>query len=408
MLNDEKNPIEFKKDEWTKRIENIEVFDIFYVESNVYIINLGNYDTPGKLFGVIVGDKAITAYKDFKGLKQKRQRYANLRRSLKNWVKKLKDENRKDEYRSKISKIGDTISQMDIKIKETENRLTNETELFGKQYLNKINEYLDIISPELRITKLNKKGQMFVYYITINNYEVRTDKESKSLSRTLSEGEKNSLAFAFFMASIELKLNLDKKLIVFDDPISSLDYGRRSVTLSLLSNLAHRSNQFVLLSHDIHFVKDFTQRNNDVLNLKIINAGKTGIFVRQDIEDETLTGVFKDLRVLNDFIQKGETSEYGMRDVVRCIRPVLEGFFRIKFYKHIKKNDWLGDMIGYIRDSKEGDSFFREKENLDALCDINDYSKVYHHSNPNYLEIPLNAAELKMYCKRTIDLLEKL
>jgi wobble nucleotide-excising tRNase len=255
---------------------------------------------------------------------------------------------------------------------------------------------------------LNKRGQKFVYHITIDNHEVRTDKESKSLSRTLSEGEKNALAFAFFLASLDLKANIENKLIVFDDPITSMDYKRRSVTISILSKYARLSSQFILLSHDINFIKDFTQRNSDVLNLKIINAEKTNVFVPQDIEDETLTGVFKDLKVLNDFVQKGESSEYSMRDVVRCIRPVLEGFFRIKFYKYIKKTDWLADMINYIRNSNEGDSFYREKENLDALCDINDYSKVYHHSNPNYLEVPLNATELQLYCKRTINLLEKL
>lgn len=87
---------------------------------------------------------------------------------------------------------------------------------------------------------------------------------------------------------------------------------------------------------------------------------------------------------------------------------MLEGFFRIKFYHHIKRTEWLGDIIEHIRDAHEGDVFYREKENLNALCDINDYSKAYHHSNPNSLEVPIIASELKLYCKRTIDLLEKL
>ena len=40
--------------------------------------------------------------------------------------------------------------------------------------------------------------------------------------------------------------------------------------------------------------------------------------------------------------------------------------------------------------------------------DINDYSKTYHHSNPNYLEVPINTEELRSYCKRTIELLSKI
>ena len=210
------------------------------------------------------------------------------------------------------------------------------------------------------------------------------------------------------MASLELKGDIDKKLIVFDDPVSSMDNKRRSVTLSILSRFARLANQFILLSHDIYFIKDFTGRNSQVLNLKIIDGGGSSLFVPQDIEFETLTGVYKDLHVLNDYLENGENSSYGLRDVIMCIRPVLEGFFRIKFYHHIKRTEWLGDIIEHIRNADEGSVLYREKENLNALCDINDYSKAYHHSSPNYLEVPIIASELKLYCKRTIDLLEKL
>lgn len=187
-----------------------------------------------------------------------------------------------------------------------------------------------------------------------------------------------------------------------------MDNKRRSVTLSILSRFARMAKQFILLSHDIYFIKDFTIRNSDVLNLKIIDGGYSSLFVPHDIEFETLTGVFKDLHVLNDYLENGEKSSYGSRDVIRCIRPVLEGFFRIKFYHHIKRTEWLGDIIDHIRKADDDSVFYREKDNLNALCDINDYSKAYHHSNPSYLEVPIIASELKLYCKRTIELLEKL
>lgn len=400
--------LEFKNERWTRSIQNIEVFDAYFVEANVYIINLGNYETPGKLFGIIVGNEAIVTYNEILAKRKERKKCANSRRSTRNIIKKCNDNDLLKSYNAKLATLSGKIKKYDEELKELSARLTVETESFGKGYLEKINEYLETISPELRLTKLNKRGQKFIYYLSIDNHEVRTDKESKSLSRTLSEGEKNSLAFAFFMASLELKGDIEKKLIVFDDPISSMDSKRRSITLSILSRFARMADQFILLSHDINFIKEFTNRNSNVLNLKIIDGGDSSVFVPQDIEYETLTGVFKDLYVLNDYLEKGEKSSYGLRDVVRCIRPVLEGFFRIKFYQHINRTDWLGNIIEYIRDAGEGSVFYREKENLNALCDINDYSKAYHHSNPNYLEAPIIASELKLYCKRTIELLEKL
>ena len=400
--------VEFKNERWTQCLENIEVFDTYFVEENIYIINLGNYETPGKLFGILVGNKAIETYNEIIVKRKERKRSANSRRSTKNIIKKCKDVNELNKYSARLEVLSQKIIKYDEELKELNVRLTAETENYGRGYLDKINEYLETISPELRLTKLNKRGHKFIYYLSIDNHEVRTDKESKSLSRTLSEGEKNSLAFAFFMASLELKGGIEEKLIVFDDPISSMDSKRRSATLAILSRFARMSDQFILLSHDIYYVKDFTDRNNNVLNLKIIDGGNSSLFVPQDIEFETLTGVFKDLHVLNDYLEKGEMSIYGARDVIRCIRPVLEGFFRIKFYKHVKRTEWLGDIIEHIRNASEGSVFYREKENLSVLCDINDYSKAYHHSNPNYLEVPIIASELKLYCKRTIGLLEKL
>ena len=408
MISGTKKQVEFKNEEWTLSIPNIEVFDAYFVEANIYIINLGNYDTPGKLFGILVGDEIIVTYNEIVAKRKDRKKCASARRNAKNVIKKSDDLNIIERYKAKLITLSGKIKKYDEELKILNARLTIETENYGKEYLNKINEYLEMISPELKLTKLNKRGQKFIYYISISNHEVRTDKESKSLSRTLSEGEKNSLAFAFFMASLELKGNIENKLIVFDDPISSMDYKRRSVTLSILSRFARMAEQFILLSHDIYFIKDFTSRNSNVLNLKIIDGGCSSLLVPHDIEFETLTGVYKDLHVLNDYIEHGEKSSYGSRDVIRCIRPVLEGFFRIKFFNHIKRTEWLGDFIDHIRDADENSVFYREKDNLDALCDINDYSKAYHHSNPNYLEVPIIASELKLYCKRTIELLEKL
>lgn len=144
------------------------------------------------------------------------------------------------------------------------------------------------------------------------------------------------------------------------------------------------------------------------MNLKTINNGTTSIFIEQDINKETLTGIFKDLLVLDTFVKYGESGNYDKRDVVRCIRPCIEGLFRIKYFNYIDDTKWLGDIIEMIKNADQSSVFFRQKENLDDLCDINDYSKIYHHSNPNYLEIPINTEELRAYCKRTIEILMKI
>lgn len=85
------------------------------------------------------------------------------------------------------------------------------------------------------------------------------------------------------------------------------------------------------------------------------------------------------------------------------------GIFRIKYFGYVTDNMWLGSFICNIRDAKsEADLYYSQKVNLAELEDINEYAKIYHHSNPQCLEIPINEYELWIYCKRTLELLHKL
>lgn len=156
------------------------------------------------------------------------------------------------------------------------------------------------------------------------------------------------------------------------------------------------------------FVRDFLYKRDDALTLRIFNNGSTSYFVEFDVDKATRTGIFKDLSTIQEFILNPNISDYDMRNVARCIRPILEGFFRIKYYGRWKDGEWLGDFLKAIRNADEADELHVQKQNLDDLEDLNDYSKRYHHSNPSYMEENINADELLSMCKLTIKLLHKL
>ena len=44
----------------------------------------------------------------------------------------------------------------------------------------------------------------------------------------------------------------------------------------------------------------------------------------------------------------------------------------------------------------------------DGEISPNDYSKTYHHSNPNCLEEPIVSSELQGYCKLLFKVIEKI
>jgi wobble nucleotide-excising tRNase len=411
LIDDDNEQLKFKSEKWNKHIKDIEIFDSFFIESNVYLITLDNYNRQnrgGAFFEIIVGDEGIELTNQIIELRKERKRLSQNRRNYKSARKKSDNEEKKRQLQDRINLALSRSKEIVNEIKITDKKLAKVAEEFGKTYLDKINTYLRYFNPTIQLTKLNKVGTRLVYYLKIKNFDVRSDSESASLKHTLSEGDKSSLALSFFLARLSLLEDLEKKIIIFDDPISSFDHARRSVTINQLYNFSKKSKQFILLSHDINFVKDFTNKVGNCLNLKISNNGNSSVIVHHNIELETMTGIFKDLTVMHNFIENGISSEFDKREVIRCIRPAIEGLFRIKFYRNFKENEWLGDIIKAIRDSEKEGSFYHLTPILEELSDINGYSKSYHHSNPNYLEIPINDEELRNYVNRTLELIVKI
>jgi len=410
LIDNENKQLKFKDRKWNRHNKNIEIFDSFFIESNVYLITLGNYDTKGTFFEILVGNEGVGFAEKIVELRTERKRLSQRRRNSKYAIRKLKEHETEkiEKLKARIEKAHERTAEINREIAIIESKLVILAEEFGKNYLDKINFYLKFFNPNMSLTKLNKKGSRFVYYLKIKEFDVRSDSESVSLKHTLSEGDKSSLALSFFLARLSLQENIQDKIIIFDDPISSFDRSRRSVTINQLNNFSKKSKQFILLSHDINFVKDFTTKSNDCLNLKINYNGSSSVIENHNIHLETMTGIFKDLTVMHNYLENGESSEFDKREVVRCIRPSVEGIFRIKFFKTFQRDEWLGDMIKEIRESETGGLFFHLKPILEELTDINDYSKSYHHSNPSYLETPINSEELRNYVQRTIELIRKL
>lgn len=386
---------------WSSTVPHVEVYDNYYSESNMYIVSLGNYEAPSIFYDIV--PNGYNLINKIKKLRHKRSNYpANIRRTKHN----ISLTNDPQEYNRLINILNKQIEkrqQISETIKILEKELDHQIEQVEKKYIETTNQYLKRFNPNLEIKKANKQGQQLVYHININGIEVRSDISNIPLKHTLSEGDKSSLSLSFFLARLDLLPHLEKRIIVFDDPISSFDTRRRRMTISILSRIASRAKQFFLLSHDIHFVKDFYDNNQDCLNLKIVYKNESSVFIKHDIDIETMTGIYKDIYTLKKYLSNGANTDFEKREVIRCIRPVVEGIFRIKYF--FKDTEWLGDFLKKIRNSDKQSPLYRLREHYDDLSDINDYCKPYHHSNPKYMDIPIFDEELKLYVGRTLDVL---
>jgi wobble nucleotide-excising tRNase len=283
-----------------------------------------------------------------------------------------------------------------------------------RNYEQSINEYLEQFNTEFRITNTR---QRFIgrtpsshYQIEINDNAVelgdtRTPAGTPSFKSALSSGDRNSLALAFFLGVLNQDAAIGQKIVVFDDPFTSLDRFRQTCTQQIIQRLTDSAQQVIVLSHDPRFLKllyDEFPAKPDIKTLKLSKAGSSTVIGEWDIQAEVQSSYEKDFRTLNKF---DSCREGDPRAVARAIRPFLEGYLRTNFPGHCEPNESLGCLIQKINDAEQTSGLHLARTYIKELKDINNYSKKYHHDrNPNADNEPIDEQELHAYVMRTLNL----
>ena len=409
--------IKYIQKKWNTFIPNIEVFNSFYMEENIYTIIVEDKLNKLNLFEYSNADEIQSIKKEIYTAKKRRAKLSKNIKGIKNGIKKGRIAN-DDRINLILSQRIAERGEKERRIKELEARKLQLTEKSRQKYIVYINKYLSMFCENMSITDIKTatgdQRQHLIYSININNYNISLEERGDiSLKYCLSDGDKNALSLSFFLARFDMIPNIKNYIVVIDDPFTSFDSQRKATTITQLTRLATKVEQFFLLTHDLHFANDFNNSyTNQILNLKIAphtynkEHEQTSILCLHDIKFEMLTGFNKDLMTLRVFYASPKEDPLHLREVVRCIRPSIEGIFRIKYYTYINDKDWLGDFIVMIRDCNHSSPFYRLKDYLDEIEEINDYSKQYHHSNPNYMDVDISPLELKNYVKRTLKLIE--
>ena len=145
-----------------------------------------------------------------------------------------------------------------------------------------INNYLRKFAANFRlggVQSINTRGGSAASYcVVINEQNVRVNAdEGPSFRNTLSAGDRNTLALAFFFSSLDEDTELENKIVVIDDPIASLDEHRSLQTLEEIIGLAGRVNQVIVFSHSKPFLCSLWEQTdrNGAIALRI-NRGASG------------------------------------------------------------------------------------------------------------------------------------
>jgi wobble nucleotide-excising tRNase len=276
-----------------------------------------------------------------------------------------------------------------------------------KPYENLINDYLQEFNTGFNIvnTKHDYRGgsPRSSFQIQINRTPIdigdSNSKGSPSFKSALSSGDKNSLALAFFLVSLEKDPKINEKIIILDDPFTSLDRFRRECTSQLIIKLANRAKQVIVLSHDPHFLKLIKDHAHSISlkEIQILKTNKSSVIHDWNADETTKGSYLKNHSILLNYYRGENTDDLK---AAQAMRPFLEEFYRVHFPSSFNQDEWLGDFIKKIRNSDDTSGLSHAKDDVDKLESINEYSKKFHHS-----DMPeINSDELHGYVSKTLSL----
>lgn len=347
-----------------------------------------------------IGSADLTLVQDnLQKLQNTKKRFSEEVAPLCTEYQKLQDEKTELEGQKEAARI-----ELDIYTKD-----------FLARYQTQINHYLENFAVGFRIVDSKEQfsgGKPSLNYrISINDvaFDLKAQdslEPTACFKNTLSSGDKSALAFAFFLARLDQDPNLKNKIILFDDPIASLDGHRRTNTRHQIIRIGNLAKQVVLLSHDPYFLRlvwnEVDKATRKTLCIRRKDQGSE--LVEWDIERETQGEYFEHYFVLVGYLEHG--TKRNLREIARYIRPLIETNLRVRFPGQFPQDEWLGDMLGRIRDSAENQPLSPLKPFLNELSEINEYSSPYHHGkNPMADTPPIQDAELKAYVERTLKVI---
>ena len=304
--------------------------------------------------------------------------------------------------------------------KETEKKnLDKYVAKMFRQYEAGINQYLEKIGADFKIAKLKVSypagRPSSEYGFSINNNLVKlgnpkTLDATPSFKNTLSSGDKSTLAFAFFIANIYQENNLSGKIIVVDDPVSSLDKHRRFVTKQEIASCFQGAKQVIVLSHDPVFLFELWKKaeessvSKQALTIKR-TTGNYSLIDKWDVEAENMEEYFKIYDKISGYIDEGVATDDERRHIAKDVRVLLEFFLKYKYPQEFGGKTTLGAMLQKIKQAQVGDQISNLQLEVQELHNINEYACRYHH--PNAASEPINDGELKSWATKVVSFISK-
>ena len=277
------------------------------------------------------------------------------------------------------------------------------------RYLTRFNAgfHLDAVT-----TANTRGGPTCTYNVVINNTAVAVaggnpQAGDHSFKNTLSAGDRNALALAFFFASIELDPNMANKIVVIDDPVSSLDEHRSLTTVQEVRRLSTRVSQVILLSHSKSFLCR-TWEGADTgtrVALHVVRVGSGSTIEPWNVNHDSITEHDRRNAALHDYLNNGTGNE---REIASSLRPHVEAYFRVACPEHFPPGTLLGQFRGLCDLHVNTTQQILKAQDIQELRDIVEYANQFHHdTNPAWATEVVNATQVTGFVSRVLAFVKR-
>jgi len=282
-------------------------------------------------------------------------------------------------------------------------------------YESAINSYLQKFSAGFRLGSVssvnNRGGSSCSYNVLINNVSVAINGNDGDpcFRNTLSAGDRNTLALAFFFASLDQSPHRAQTIVIIDDPMTSLDEHRSLTTVQETGRLIPKVRQVIVMSHSKPFLCDIWKGTDKLVRaaLRIARAGSGSTLAAWDVNKDLITEHDRRHAAVKDYIA-GPVTIHGQqgtdeRVIATHLRHILEAYIRVAYPEDFPPGAMLG-AFHMVCEQRKGtpDEILNEADTVE-LRDLLDYANRFHHeTNPSYETEHINDQELLNFATRTL------
>lgn len=271
-----------------------------------------------------------------------------------------------------------------------------------------INRYLERFNAGFRLDAVNsvnnRGGSSCTYNVLINNQAVPlTSEAGPSFRNTLSAGDRNALALAFFFASLDQDAQLAQKVVVIDDPMTSLDEHRSLTTMQEMRRLLSRVAQVIVLSHSKPFLCGLWEGADvaDRTAMRVSRDGAGSTLLAWDVRQDCITEHDKRHEIVTRYLQAANPAEERM--VAIALRFILEAFARVAYPAVFQPGGLLGPFISICVQRVSMPGKILCQADIDELRELLAYANLFHHdSNPAWATQAINDQALTQFAHRTL------